>query len=293
MSKKGGARTAAAGTDVDGGGSTVAQRAMPLTWRGTGSDGLLRESDGRRLYDLLGFLGAAVLPALNAARLPKSPVAWNARDSTRNDTLTRMLVNKFVLAEISRLADEVDSGTHDALARKVLGRRLTATDKAEIRGLGVHVEDDFYVVGYVADGAILVQVPVAGAEEKSSKEFLQTLPPRQGVPTAAEGPRVFVVRGLATPLEDLFAPIVEEAVQGGASGGRRFARVHTVLMPFGSRITYMTTVTPALGSAPQKELDRRLSVALGAYGASNEGRRPVYRTLELPRDAHLVTTVSH
>jgi hypothetical protein len=267
-------------------------RSLPMSWQSTGA--VVRESEGRRMYELLGLLGAIVLPEMNAhlAKYGKPPLSWDPFNAAANsDHLVRAKVNKYVIAEIARLTAEVQSGQHNAKARTILGRQLTAVDHETIRGFSAHVEADFFVVGLVRDGAVLVQVP----RRTSSNSSISAL----NEPTQNEEEvRVFVVRGLADPLERLLQPLMQEArglgMKGADGKALKYALIHTVLFSLGDCITYMSTFSPSIESfSTAKQEDDAVSMATKAYQKAQESGRRIYRTLDVTRDASVLTGVSH
>ncbi len=149
-----------------------------------------------------------------------------------------------------------------------------------LRGFLAQVEADFFLVGFVADGAVLVQC---------ASPMPETAPPND--PPSGR-PRVFVVKGLATPWEqmlpkDALQRAAAAAAGGSAEGGADAAalpRFRTVLVPLRGALTYVSTLSALVTPyRTPKALDEVVASARGAYARAlddPEAFGPVYRTLD-------------
>jgi hypothetical protein len=211
----------------------------------------VRESEGRLFYALLGCLAEIAVPLLNVERSDqgKPALAWISTDMAANEMPIRGLVFQYILGNISSMLSEVDSGRHKRTFSALLGRRFLMSDRVKIQKLSTHIESDFFIPGFVEDGAIFVQLGKSIEEE-----------------------RVFVVKGLSDPFSRIFAVAVENT----AASCLVF---HTVLVPWGGCIIYDSVLQKAEERRSPKELEAQQQRACGAYvRALNKGQ--VYRQLD-------------
>ena len=253
-------------------GSTEVQLSLELRPGGVlGKDGVhgcLHEKDGRLFYDLMACLTTIALPQLNLARakMKQPPLEWDRFDTQANDLSSRGVVQQYVLGHIDKLVDQAESGAHDAVFESILQRRVQPRDKAILRQWRAHLEADFFVCGFVDDGAVFVQLCESFdgvlADDDQSRD------------TDLPFPRVFVVKALATPLSEVLRDM---AVQLKTD----VVAVRTVLLPFRQCVTYMSTMLPpacAQRWTPAR-MDAAVARARDAY-AQAVARRAVFRQLD-------------
>jgi len=131
----------------------------------------MTERNSRRFNDLIAFLMEIAVPLLEARRKEcqlenYTPIGWKKYDeATRstgmvgNSVDAKVHVMSFILKAINLLVEEVDSHRHDALFVSMFNRRLTESDRNEIRSWRTHIQDDFfYVTTRSNEGGVLVQV---------------------------------------------------------------------------------------------------------------------------------------
>jgi hypothetical protein len=211
--------------------------------------GQLRESEGRYFYDLFNVFGFIASVRINERQRhvtgPHGPFRWS-RDMQENPPELKLRVSAEVLASHAELMQSIPSDT--ALMGKVqrhLGRRLTAADVACLRQWRRHVVDDFFVVGHVKEGAVLVQL----YRDDSG------------------GDNLFVVKGLADPL----GLITDELGRRCSALGWALPMCHAALVPSptGTGITYLGVMTLACTDEwqrmPPQRKDAMFQRAKGAY----------------------------
>lgn len=215
-----------------------------------GALGLLPELSGRLFYNLVTCMSIVAVPDLNALRktmhLPQ--IEWIVSDFQANRLAVRGLVQQHILGNIDSLLRKLDM-RHEVQFENILGRRFTKRDKAIIAEWTAHLESDFWIVGHVQDGTVFVQLG-PGEEE-----------------------HVFVVKGLATPMSEVTANLVQE-------WGNTLP-VRTVLLPFRDCITYFSTMAEPLSlkTTSARDLKAMVKRAGGAYARAVQ-RRCVYRRLD-------------
>lgn len=148
----------------------------------------------------------------------------------------RSIVMSYVLRNIDRLSAEVDLGVHDELFLKCFSRSIEEKDKDDIRSWKNHVFDDLIVVDHISHkGTVLVQVgrvqQVEGEEELHSTRSEDDIHP----------PRVFIIQGISTPIEELFMPITKKMLTDSPSFKKYqlpIAIINTTILPYQGGLTY-------------------------------------------------------
>jgi hypothetical protein len=251
------------------------------------------KEDGIMVYAMLGCLGALMMPQLNAERAANSlpdQLTFDPRNAHANDLRTRTLVYRYVMAHIDQLIrrfcdSEAPTATADAqLVKRVLGRRASAQEKALVRSWSNHIEGDFWVVGSVDDGAVLVQLG-----DFHGHTAVQQLGSSSAEPwSPVDKEIVFVVKGLADPLSSVVRSI-DEACQS-CEGGPGFPVMHLTLLPSpdGRSLTYTSICSPAvqLSRSTPKQIHQARKRAEKAYDSALRSRR-VYRTISAS-DTHVL-----
>ena len=246
----------AAGAAEDTHGATPAQLAEQLKGLDVRSRSpCVPEADGRLVYLLMGCLGVLALRQINdeRAELCMEPLEFDGRDAQRNELRTRTLVYRYVMAHIDELgrrfcADSAASA--DAkLVKRTLGRRPTAHDLSVVRSWSAHVDGDFWVVGTVDDGTVLVQL---GDFHGPGSAF-------GAQPWTPEDKEVvFVVKGLADPLSAMVARALNPNAHVDVEGGPGFPVVQLTIVPApdGTSLTYTSVCTPSrqLGHSTPKQI---------------------------------------
>jgi hypothetical protein len=237
----GAARGKSASSSSDDCGSTPEQCAMPLRPDGReGPGGALPESRGRLFYSAINCLASVLaVPELqagsaNAAVLPQ--FQWHSTDIQANTLETRGLVQSHILGHIDEYVAAIGSGRHDRAFAAILGHRPTGCLRSAINGFANHIESDFFVVGCVDDGTVMVQLDAPDGSDET----------------------VFVVKSLATPIWKVVAQWSREEV----------TVVRTVLLPMDGCITYMSLMNPSglQRTMSARDYDRLVERARGAYG---------------------------
>ena len=158
-----------------------------------GEPSQLCETDGRSLYSLMQCLGAIALPRLNELRTKSGipALVFDAIDMQRNDIATRGIVNEYILGHIEELAAEFKARSSEQLFKRIIERRVTKGDIKIVESWARHVTGTFFVVGHLADGAVLVQL----APPRSRNAVVSSSASREGpFPVDASSAAVFVVK---------------------------------------------------------------------------------------------------
>lgn len=188
-----------------------------------GNGGLLPEVQGRRFYDMFQMHAALACEHINRLHAETAtaptfanhqlrPITWDHTAMEANSVAARLRISHHFLkhhAAIMTMARE-RSPARRLLLSEALHRPVKRADVDEMQAWSIHVNDDFFVVGYVPQGAVFVQLLEGGGE------------------------RVFVVKGIATRISELLA--------GGAQEVDGMRYVHTVLVPWHGAITYSAVV---------------------------------------------------
>mmetsp|Transcript_7999 Transcript_7999/g.9216 ORF Transcript_7999/g.9216 Transcript_7999/m.9216 type:complete len:746 (+) Transcript_7999:145-2382(+) len=216
-------------------------------------NGCMTERNGRRFYDLLAFLAEIAVPRLESRRkesLGRSYeslgwVSWckasRSMGMTANPVDIRETVMSFILREIDWIVNEIDSqvdGKYDELFQRMFNRRLSESDKQEIRSWKMHIQDDFiYIQTRQSEGAVLVQCGIQDTDNELCTSDIHE-------------PRVFVVQGLADPLHNILQRPIERFKQEFPAIVKLHSHDHdvtvavinTTLLPYNGGITYMSHV---------------------------------------------------
>jgi len=201
-------------------------------------EGRMPEAEGRRFYALLDFLALIVVPRM---QIEVPSLRWNPQGCAVNSIETRSIVMDYLLQHIEGISQEIESGQHDALFRRLVGRRMTTMEKSTIRSLRVHLSDDFFVVDHIPKkGSVLVQV--GRMLRDIDKEELGPCYRKDDV----HEPRVFLLRGLATPFGELCQRPAEHfaSAHPDVEYDLPIALVNLTVIPYGGGLTYMTNLTP-------------------------------------------------
>ena len=228
----------AAGAAEDTHGSTPAQLAEQLKGLDVRSRSpCVPEADGRLVYLLMGCLGVLALPQINAERtqIGMAPLDFDGRDAQRNEIRTRTLVYRYVMAHIDELGRRFCADSDAKLVKRTLGRRPTAKDVSVVRSWSAHVDGDFWAVGTVDDGTVLVQL----GDFRGPGTTFGTEPW-----TPEDKEVVFVVKGLADPLS---TNVLRLHAHTDVEGGPGFPVVQLTIIPApdGTSLTYTSVCTPS------------------------------------------------
>jgi len=277
------------------------------------ADGRMSEKDGRRFYDLLSFLAEIAVPELEVRRkdlLKKnySPIGWKTFDFNRgarglaaNSMEIRDMVMTFILKEIDWLVEEVESKRHDSLFSRLFNKQLLKDDLVEIRSWKLHVQDDFfYITNRPNEGAVFVQCGLLPGSK------LTLNPMGEWQKAEIHEPRVFVVRGLADPLEKLLKGAVDNfRLENPAIAlehpNATVGFIKTILLPYKGGITYMSTMKQPDNQryvSPKEMADATnlaIQAARDAFNIDNTNSGgndtgitvPVYHTLNFETDYHV------
>lgn len=202
--------------------------------------GRMHREDGIRFYGLLDFIVLSCIGDIEKERRVSPnvpPLNWPERDGLQKmPDAVRSIVMSYVLRNIDRLSAEVDLGVHDELFLKCFSRSIEEKDKDDIRSWKNHIFDDFIVVDHIAHkGTVLVQVgrvqQVEGEEELHSTRSENDNHP----------PRVFIIQGISTPIEELFMPITKKMMTDSPSFKvyqMPIAIINTTILPYQGGLTY-------------------------------------------------------
>ena len=191
------------------------------------------------------------LPQINAERtqIGMAPLDFDGRDAQRNEIRTRTLVYRYVMAHIDELGRRFCADSDAKLVKRTLGRRPTAKDVSVVRSWSAHVDGDFWAVGTVDDGTVLVQL---GDFHGPGSAF-------GAQPWTPEDKEVvFVVKGLADPLSAMVARALNPNAHVDVEGGPGFPVVQLTIVPApdGTSLTYTSVCTPSrqLGRSTPKQI---------------------------------------
>lgn len=210
---------------------------MPLVDR----EGRMPEVEGRRFYALMDFLALIVVPRIRQEQPINKNLVWDPAGIAYNPIETRVIVVDYILQNIESISREIDSSRHDALFRRTTGRRMTALDKSDIRSWKLHVSDDFFVVDHIPrKGSVLVQVGrlLGTTDLENELAYIR----KEDV----HEPRVFLVRGLATPFGEMCRRLVDDfrtAHPDIQHGDLPIALLNTTIIPYKGGLTYATNLT--------------------------------------------------
>jgi len=175
-----------------------------------------------------------------------------------------MVVSDYILQHIEELSREIRLGKHDSLYRMMFGRSLSEQDKKNIEAWCAHIEDDFFVVDHIPKkGTVFVQIGRIDKERINDGKIFDE--------NDVHEPRVFLVRGLATPLAELVANLAADFKQHNPRMAEKYeglplARIHTVIVPFNGGLTYCSNMDEANQEhyRSQEELDKATRRAVKA-----------------------------
>jgi hypothetical protein len=216
------------------------------------AEGRMQANQSRRFYGLWDVLSAMAFPKLNAERASvpgttQTPLHWHSSDRSPDSGCNALIVMDYILQEIDWFVEQVESSDNrqnQLIIQQALGGRrvLSKGEKEEIRSWKVHVEDDFFVLGFIpGQGSILVQV--------GRLQHQELLPPRK-IQDEYHEPRVFVVQSLALSLAKHTAQLREDFQKEHPSLLKKYPEfkdglcmIHTTLLPYNNGITYKPTIT--------------------------------------------------
>lgn len=263
--------------------------------------GRMPEMKGRSFYALLSLLTAIAVPKMNAehAKLPHDiPEAPLYTEIHRYPMSIRMIILSYALREIDWLVEEIESGRHQALIQRIMGRRLSQSELETIKSWLVHIHDDFFVMGHRKnEGTVLVQVGRLVTRDKLYEPTTDKYK-EEFVGDDIHEPRVFVVQGLADPLSSLLEQPCDFFKKYRPNMANMFpditdslCMIRTTLLPYNGGLTYMSAITPASVDCrhyqtPQ-DYENALKVAYKAYKEAfveADNSAPLYRTLHPHRD---------